>query len=96
MKTIILALLFPCVCNAQKMPTIEQIEKSIVKEKADTPIRFWSSWSIHKGITKVIDNINGKNKTLAEIDTAGHLKVYGDTLSVLKAIFKSYNVEIKD
>lgn len=96
MKTIILALLFPCVCNAQKLPTIEQIEKAIVKEKADTPIRFWSSFPLSKGITKVVNNENGKYETVAIVDTLGHLKVYGDTLRVLKVLFKHLNVKINN
>ena len=96
MKTIILALLFPCVCNAQKMPTVEQIEKYIVKEDDGTP-KFWFFTNpITKQTYKVINTTNGKYETVAEIDTAGHLKIYGDTLSVLKAIFKQWNVEIKD
>ena len=98
MKTLILALLLPCLCNAQTKnpPTIEEVEKYIVKENADTPKFWFFANPMKKQNYKVINTTKGKYETLAEIDTAGHLKVYGDTLSVLKAIFKSYNVEIKD
>lgn len=85
MKTIILALLLPCFCNAQKNPLA-----------LDTSKPHWSfTKPFRKGVTRVVDNSNGKYETLAVIDTFGHLKIYGDTLSVLKAIFKSHNVEIK-
>ena len=97
MKTLLLSiLLFPCICNAQKLPTIEQIEKSIVKEKADTSKFSFFTNSMKKWNHIVTNNTSGKYEILAEVDTAGHLKVYGDTLSVLKAIFKHLNVEIKD
>lgn len=85
MKLILFALLFPCICNAQR-------DRSIYLDTTK-----------YKGITLLtkppvsltVTVFNENQKILAEVDTSHHLKIYGDTLSVLKAIFKSYNVEIK-
>lgn len=46
---------------------------------------------------KVFDNASTSTdrKLLMETDTAGNIHVYGDTLSVLKAIIRSYHIKVK-
>jgi len=92
MKALLLTiLLFPFVCSAQKDTA-----------KVGHPIKLelsgsgWSSAPFAPRTIRVLDRgLDGETKLIAEIDTSHHLKVYGDTLSVLKAILKSYSIEIK-
>jgi hypothetical protein len=45
---------------------------------------------------RVVDNSINPGKVLMETDSTGYIHVYGDTLSVLKAIIKSYGMKIKE
>lgn len=77
MKTLIFLLLFPCFCNAQK---------HLYDSSLYLPNNYeYTFMKTSKPTIKVFD---GKQKLIAEVDTLNKLNVYGDTLSVLKALFQ--------
>ena len=91
MKLLIIILLFPFVCNAQG----GNIEFDTTHHYPIYTITRPTWFITQKPIKPTLKVFDEKKELVAEVDTLKHLKVYGDTLSVLKAILKSYNIEIK-
>ena len=100
---IILLFVFPLFCKAQK----DTCNVSLLTAKEymyndTTPITFLtksnydvgSSFSISTWEKQKVSVFGEKGQMLATIDTAGNLKVYGDTLSVLLAIFNSFSIKV--
>jgi len=106
-KLLFISLLIPLSLMAQKDSGIHFHTGLCETAKPDSPHLVLENlsytggpdWRFSKPLPltiKVFDmNTPNSTKLLMETDTSGNIRVYGDTLSVLKAIIKSYGIKIK-